>query len=124
MSDQFIKDLHHIGTRTAALGPELQAQLAESFRCFSSKDKHIAREELFKDLVRIAEQLGAGIGLLKKTISIPEGFHALPLNGVTVQHKLKDLHRQLVDAAATLTDAGGLLYPEGPDAPQCESEGQ
>jgi len=124
MSDQFIKELHHIGTRTAVLGPELQAQLAESFRCFSTKDKNIAREELFKDLVRIAEQLGAAIGLLKKTISIPEGFYALPLNGGTVNFKLNDLHRQLVDAAATLTDAGGLLYPEAAETSKCESEGQ
>ena len=124
MSDQFIKDLHRVETKTHALPLEVRAQLAESFRCFSSEDKLVAREELFKDLVRIAEQLGAAIGLLKKVVSIPEGFHALPLNGVTVQHKLKDLHRQLVDAAATLTDAGGLLYPEAAETSKCESEGQ
>jgi hypothetical protein len=124
MSDQFIRDLHRVETKTGTLPPEIRAQLAESFRSFSSEDKLVAREELFKDLVRIAEQLGAAIGLLKKVVSIPEGFRALPLNGCTVEVKLTDLHRQLVDAAATLTDAGGLLYPEAAETSQCESEGQ
>lgn len=110
--DKFTEDLHKVETVSECLPDALRASLARSFRAMSSADKDAARELLFQDLIKGAESLGHVIGQVKRLLAIPEGFQALPLNGVSVESRLREAHARLVDAAGLITEAGGLLFPE------------
>lgn len=116
----FTENLHKVETLSDGLPTDLRLKLVQSFRRMSPAEKEQGRDILFKDIVKQAEGLGLVIGHLKRTLSIPEGFQSLPLNGDQVEERLREVHRRLVDAAGVLTEAGGLLFPES----KCGSEGQ
>jgi hypothetical protein len=108
----FIENLHRVETLSESLSAEVRAQMARSFRNLSSEDKDKIRGQLFQDLVKGAEALGLVIGQVKNLLSLPEGFQALPINGDSVELRLREVHARLVDAAGVLTEAGELLFPE------------
>jgi len=108
----FTENLHRVETLSDILPTDLRARLAQSFRDMPAEGKQEARTLLFQDIIKHAEALGLVIGHLKRTLSIPEGFQSLPINGDDVEARLREVHRRLVDAAGVLTEAGGLLFPE------------
>jgi len=109
---EFADNLHRVETLSENLPADLRATLARSFRSMTAAEKEAAREALFQDLVQGASSLGIVIGQVKKLLAITEGFQALPLNGDIVETRLREVHRRLVDAAAVLTEAGSLMFPE------------
>lgn len=123
MNSQFFNELHKIECASAELPPFLRAKVARAFRFATQAEKEAARDVLFNDLVAGAEALGQVIGQVKALLLIPEGFQGLPINGDSVEARLRELHRRLVDAAAVMTETGGLLYPEACSETTCVANG-